>query len=105
MLLSEDKKIRKQTVTALAKRHIYTEHDLVETVPRRYRDYTMVRTLQECRPDSYNAVSGRLISMEQRVARTGRDGIPRDVLLPRLPYPCLPAAYRIRCCNMRESRL
>lgn len=73
MLLSEDKKIRKQTVTALAKRHIYTEHDLVETVPRHYRDYTVIRTLQECRPDSYNAVSGRLISMEQRVARTGRD--------------------------------
>ena len=73
MLLSEDKRIRKQTVTALAKRHIFTENDLVETTPRHYRDYTAIRPIQECRLDSYSAVSGKLLNMEQRVAKTGRD--------------------------------
>lgn len=73
MLLTEDKKIRKQTATALAKRHIYTEYDLVETVPRHYRNYTCIRSINECRPDTYNAVSGKLLSIEQRVAKSGRD--------------------------------
>lgn len=58
--------IPKRTVTALEKRKIYTEEDLVRFLPRKYRDYRRGRLIWECKTGEFAAVRGVLRQCEKR---------------------------------------
>ena len=67
-MLLRNTDISKRTVTALEKRHIYTEDDLRRWTPLHYRDFTSIKPLDECRDGEICAVEGRLTSVRQKVS-------------------------------------
>lgn len=65
MLLSE-LEINKKTVNALNKKGFYTVNDIARCVPRKYKDYTKVVSLQQAQINEDNAVVGRVMKVEER---------------------------------------
>lgn len=55
-MLLQDIGILKKEITAYNKKHIYTEMDLLRTLPRKYRDYTAFANLSERKDGDYVAV-------------------------------------------------
>lgn len=62
----------KKTVTALAKKHIYTIDDLLRWFPRKYRDYRETKDIMDCRDGEYCAVAGKLKKVQVKQGSKGK---------------------------------
>lgn len=58
--------IQKRTLTALNKKKIYTENDMVSFVPRAYRDYRVLKDIAGCKNGEYAAVRGKITRVNKK---------------------------------------
>jgi len=59
-----------RTVNALAKKKVYTTHDMCVRFPRRYRDYSSVWPVDHFEHKEYGAIKGRLMLIEKREGKS-----------------------------------
>lgn len=58
--------VNKRTITALNKKHIYTVNDLLNCVPRAYKNYSKVVSLEDAVINEENAIKGHLMTIEKK---------------------------------------
>ena len=59
-----------RTVNALAKKKVYTAHDMCVRFPRRYRDYSTIWPIDHYEHKDYGAIKGRLMLIEKREGKS-----------------------------------
>lgn len=65
-MLIDEMDLQKRTISALKKKKIYTENDMVSFVPRVYHDYRRVKQIGELTDGEYAAVKGVITRVDKK---------------------------------------